>query len=90
MITRKDIYVQEMRRHEQMAAAKRERLLRRAARTPRQGARLHARLLARLGDGLVAWGCRLQARYRPFLAQPGGQGAAPTGSTPPVTPCASA
>ena len=60
MITWEDVLVQEEYRRELLKEAEHERLIRQVSR--RETAR-HQLLLARLGERLVKWGCRLQARY---------------------------
>ena len=60
MITWEDILVQEEYRREALAEANHQRLIRRVSKRETTSYQL---LLARLGEQLVKWGCRLQAKY---------------------------
>ena len=60
MITWEDILVQEEYRREALAEANHQRLIRRVSNRETTSYQL---LLARLGEQLVKWGCRLQAKY---------------------------
>jgi hypothetical protein len=60
MIAWEETLAQQQRRNELLEAAEHHRSI---GREPKQEAALHQRLLARLGERLVSWGCRLQARH---------------------------
>lgn len=60
MITWEDVLVQEEYRREALAEANHQRLIRQLSKRETTSYQL---LLARLGEQLVKWGCRLQAKY---------------------------
>lgn len=73
-----DIIVQRERYTDLLREAERERLIRRMLAGRRGPGHLYRRILAALGQRMVAWGCRLQARYgaagaavRPQACRPG-------------------
>lgn len=60
------------RRKDEMAQAERHRLARQVSPQKSQVTGVYRRLLARLGDLLVGWGCQLQTRFA-LENQPGPQ-----------------
>lgn len=70
MFTWKDVVVEEQRREDIQQQAARRRTLRMARADNPQTYRFYHVVMVRVGEWLVAWGCRLQARYSNLDAAP--------------------
>lgn len=78
MLTFYDYLVEAERRRGEIVAAEKERLARQVSRPGWWMPRPWKRWLLRLGERLVVWGCRLQARYAHALDVSGALQAEPT------------